>query len=379
MAENNNNTDIYTEEPEVQNSGLTPLADGFPRYRQIYEHLLRDITSGKLKPGDRIPSETELCAAFKVSRITSKKALEMLTESHLISRQRGKGSFVAGPLTQEELRKNPAAFRVIAFLISAFNDSFGNRLLHSVEAACEALGFHLILKFTHESPVEEEKALRSLDDKNVAGILMVPVHGEYYNAEILRQVLKKRPLVFVDRKMWGLPVPSVSSDCTAASEMAVKRLLEKGHRNIAFFSGNVLHTSTVEDRQQGYFKAFSAFGISPNPDHICDKLSSADNFNIMLRHLSDHPEISAGFTTEFEIAMLVKRVLAKLGKKRIDKFDLVTFDRPDYAVYFPEITCLRQDEEAIGRQAVKILHRIIQGEPSESIGDIKIPVEIVQG
>ena len=362
--------DVDTQSPDpVVNRHL----ELFPRYRQIYEYLFQEISSGKLKPGNRMPSEKELCSAFGVSRITSKKALEMLTENHLISRQRGKGSFVVAA------QQNSSSFRTIALLISSFNDFFGNRLICSMETACEALGYHLILKLTHESTTEEEKALRALEDENVAGILMIPVHGEYYNAEILRQILNNRPLVFVDRKMQGLPVPSVSTDCVSASRKAVCRLLEQGHRNIAFYSGPVIHSSTVEDRQQGFVKAFTDSGVPLNPAFICAPLPSLDSLDIITRHLSEHPEISGAFTSEFEIALLVKRATAALGRRIPHDFALTTFDWSGFTAEFPEITCLRQDEDSIGRQAVEILHRIIQGEPSKSIGDILVPAELIPG
>jgi DNA-binding LacI/PurR family transcriptional regulator len=332
-----------------------------------------------LKPGDRIPSEKELCETFNVSRITSKKALEMLAEHHLIARQRGKGSFVAGTPEPAEPAKSAAKFRTIAFLLSAFNDAFGTRLVCSVEAACDALGYHLILKRTRESPEEEEKALRSLDNERVSGILMVPVHGEYYNAEILRQILDKRPLVFVDRKMRGLPVPSVSTDCVAASEQAVQHLFSLGHRNIAFYSGPVIHTSTVEDRRQGFAKAFADRGIPLDPACVCPDLSSLDDIAMIIRHLSEHPQISAAFTTEFEIALLLKNALAAMGRHIPRDFSLITFDHPAYAAEFPAFTHLRQDEDAIGKQAMEALHRIIEGNPGAPIDDILVPAELVHG
>jgi DNA-binding LacI/PurR family transcriptional regulator len=369
------NDNITTE----QFPGENLYNEEFPRYRKIYEYMLKEISSGKLKPGSRIPSEKELCSIFEVSRITSKKALDMLAEDRLIVRCRGRGSFVNGGSAPAVTHKNIGSFRAIAFLISAFNDSFGNRLICSVEAACEELGYHLIVKLTDESQEKEEQALRAMDDKNVAGILMVPVHGEHYNVEILRQILNKRPLVFVDRKMRGLPVPSVSTDCIAASEMAVRGLLGQGHRDIAFFSGSVMRTSTVEDRRQGFVRAFAGSGIPLNSDNICDALPSLNSLDMIASHLSAHPEISAAFTSEFEIALLVKKALAGMGRQIPRDFSLVTFDHPDYAAEFPEFSCLKQNEDAIGRQAVEILCRIIRGEPGQFIGDVHIPADLICG
>ncbi|MCL2192864.1 MAG: GntR family transcriptional regulator [Treponema sp.] len=357
--------------------GLAQDSQGIPRYWQIYEHLLNEISTGKLNVGEQIPSEKELCETFQVSRITSKKAMEMLATNNFISRQRGKGSFVVETPASMELRKKGASFRVIAFLLSTLDDFFGKRLLCSVQAACEALGYQMILKLTHESPAEEEKALRALDNENVVGILMIPTQGEHYNAEILQQILKKRPLVFVDRKMWGLPVSSVTTDNIAASEAAVKGLLEKGHRNIAFYSGPLVHASTLKDRLDGFTKAFANTGFSLNPAYVCDTLHSGNDLDVIVRHLSDHPEITAAFATEFRIALMVKKAFAALGRSLSPDFALLTFDHPGYEDEFPEFTCLQQNEDEIGRQAVEILHRIIQGESDLPVEDILIPADML--
>src|SRR5690625_3342658 len=70
------------------------MAKDIPLYEKIYKDLLEKITEGEFKYGDRVPSEKELAKKFNVSRITSKKALDILAEYKVIERIRGKGSFV---------------------------------------------------------------------------------------------------------------------------------------------------------------------------------------------------------------------------------------------------------------------------------------------
>ena len=362
---------------------LIPYAEALPRYRYIYECLVREISTENLKPGDRIPSEKEICEKFNVSRITSKKALEMLVANNLISRQRGKGTFVVETPDSLDLNRKTASFRAIALLIPTFDDFFGNSLIHSIQVACEALGYHFILKLTYESPDEEVKTLRALNNDHVSGILMMPARGEHYNTEILRQVLNNRPLVFIDRKMWGLPVPSVSTDNVAAAEMGTKYLLEKGHRHIAYFSGPMTDTSTLKDRQRGFIQAFANAGIPLNPDYTCNvKLPYRNNLDVFVKHLSDYPEITAVFAAEFNIALQITKALAIVStqakrKNAAQDFSILTFDYPGYTAGFPEIIFLKQDEKAIGKQAVEVLHRIIEGEESQNISDILFPVDMV--
>lgn len=74
-----------------------------PLHHQITLLLRRQISSGELKPGDMIPSESQLCSQYNVSRTTVRQALNQLVEENLIIRRRGKGSFVASPKLRRSL------------------------------------------------------------------------------------------------------------------------------------------------------------------------------------------------------------------------------------------------------------------------------------
>jgi DNA-binding LacI/PurR family transcriptional regulator len=363
-----------------------------PFYKHIYDFLLGGIKAGKLLPGDRIPSEKELCEQFSVSRITSKRALELLTEQGYITRFPGRGSFVAKK--SPEAKNLPRGSRAIGFVISDFSDNFGTRLLFTIESVCRELGYYLILKRSMDSVTEEAKAIASLTALGVDGLLVLPIHGEYYNEEILKLILEKKPLAFVDRKMRGLSAPSFSTDNIAAARAGAEYLLGLGHRSIGFYSGPIKNTSTVEDRRHGFIDAYAGNSIPINEQFFCANLISSWTYPFSDRqhviqdiervktHLSAYPEISAAFAAEYNMALIINAAAEQLGRKVPGDLSILTFDSSPSITGTSRFTHLRQDEESIGRKAVEALDTMIRGRTEDGVpqlGDTVFPATLVPG
>ena len=61
-------------------------APGLPLYESLYRYIRDDILSGKLSPGEKLPSKRTLCTNLKVSKITVEGASnELLSEGYIRS------------------------------------------------------------------------------------------------------------------------------------------------------------------------------------------------------------------------------------------------------------------------------------------------------
>lgn len=74
-----------------------------PLWHQIAERLRTAIELGEFRPGEALPSESEINARFAVSRTTARTSLDRLKEDGLISRRSGKGSIVLAPRVDQPL------------------------------------------------------------------------------------------------------------------------------------------------------------------------------------------------------------------------------------------------------------------------------------
>lgn len=131
---------------------MARAAERVPLYEQVKQHVLELIDSGKWGDENRLPSENELVAQLKVSRMTVNRALRELTKEGHVERISGVGTFIANrrleshPLTIQNIAKEISdrghvheskvlalePVRAAAEISMLFNIAVGSRLFHSL-------------------------------------------------------------------------------------------------------------------------------------------------------------------------------------------------------------------------------------------------------
>lgn len=109
--------DMATNDGHLRAANHVISAVPAPLYQQIYSIISDAITSGQLKPGDRLPTERSLCERFGVARATARRALRRLAEEGVIDATVGRGSFVIAT----RLAEPPNALMSFTELASARN------------------------------------------------------------------------------------------------------------------------------------------------------------------------------------------------------------------------------------------------------------------
>lgn len=87
---------IEMEKNPVLLSTLSQESD-IPLYSQLVSIVKRNISAGTLTTGDLLPSESELCRTFDISRSTVRQAIGALENEGLVVRKQGRGTYVAEP------------------------------------------------------------------------------------------------------------------------------------------------------------------------------------------------------------------------------------------------------------------------------------------
>jgi len=354
-------------------------------YERLYAYVVDEIRKGALRSGDRVPSEKELARTHGVSRITSMRALQDLERAGIVDRIRGKGTFVARDAQRLAVpdgehrppRRDRRSTSQLAFLLPEVSLAYGLDMLRAVEKRAGEAGFSMVLTRTRGLQDHEERAIdRLVRSRAVDGLIVFPVNGEFYNASLLRVALEGYPLVLVDRYLKGIAATAVYTDNAAAAKDLTGYVLDRGCDSVAFVSSHPEHTSSIEDRLDGFRTAFSERGRGLDGQHLLTNLTGvipsagagtpADH-EALEEFVKQHRSIKGFVASEYWMALLLHDSLRRL--RRLAQTMVVCFDSPREPLFEPRFTHVEQDEGEIGCRAVDLLLAQIEGRttPSQSI------------
>lgn len=110
-------------------------------HERIRAQIEAAIMAGALRPGDRIPTETELMATYACARMTVNKALSALAGAGMIERRKRAGSFVARPRAQSMVLDVPDLAAAMAARGQSYRWELASRAVSAPDRAqAEALG-----------------------------------------------------------------------------------------------------------------------------------------------------------------------------------------------------------------------------------------------
>ena len=76
------------------------------KYYRLMEYLRDEMLSGRIMPGEKIPSENELASKFSLSRHTVRKSIALLVNEGLLYTEHGRGTFNSGLLRKSRDSRN---------------------------------------------------------------------------------------------------------------------------------------------------------------------------------------------------------------------------------------------------------------------------------
>lgn len=136
-----------------------------PIYQIIEQDLRLAILEGRLKQGDMIPSETELCNEYGVARMTVRQAINNLLIDGYIYKHKGRGTFVT--FNKKEIKKQDSSFLSFTDEMKLLDAPVTTQLLHFEERVADEI-IAIRLQINVGDPIYYIERLRTSEDLPVA-------------------------------------------------------------------------------------------------------------------------------------------------------------------------------------------------------------------
>jgi GntR family transcriptional regulator, arabinose operon transcriptional repressor len=324
-----------------------------PKYQQVYTALRREIQSGRLKKGDRLPSEAELVRTFGASRITVGRAVRDLQAAGLVERRAGSGTYVKSPQTARALS--------FGLLIPDLGETEIFEPICQGMMASPIAREHALIWGSPAGASKEERAwqlCRQYIDRGVSGVFFAPLEGASDSHDINQRIGRsldeaRIPVILLDRTV--VPYPGrghhdlVGIDNRRAGYVITEHVLRLESRRIAFMAMPSA-AATVDAREAGYREALYTWD-RPIERSLVHRLDPSDTSAVeaVLRAESPDAIVCANDRT----ASRLIPTLLRLGRKVPDAVRVVGIDDLEYAKLLPvPLTTLRQPTRQIGDAAL---------------------------
>lgn len=158
-------------------------------------------------------------------------------------------------------------------------------------------------------------------------------------------------------------------DYVQAAYEAVKKLIDNGHKRIAFVSGPFTSTINKEHKFVGYQKALEEAGIALDDNLVLAAEDSYDSGMEDFTHaneLADPP--TAYFTGSDELAIGIIHAAQDVGKSVPDDIEVISFENSKLArMVRPQLTSMVLPLYDIGAVSMRLLTKIMNKEQTEQL------------
>lgn len=235
---------------------------------------------------------------------------------------------------------------------------------------------YYILLTTVDQDFNKKCIPRFLLERNVDGVILAGRVPDGLISHVLQMDL---PLIFIDYFPTNGNYPAVLIDNNLGARLAMKHLIDKGHRQIAFIGGDISHPS-IHDRYLGYKQSLEEAGIPFNENLVVvdeEYPGDKNGYSAMCKLRKRKAAVTAIFAANDAMAFGCMKCLKEKGIKVPDQMALVGFDDVDVSWQMdPQLTTIRVNKEDMGALAVKNLVDLISSH-KKSLGKILVPVELV--
>lgn len=252
-----------------------------------------------------------------------------------------------------------------------FQNSFYGEVLGSIEYYARQQGYHILISATDAN----ESYLTLAKKRNLDGIIVIGMYPDDFYQQMKKTHI---PIVLIDSYCNDHYYHNIRIDDAYGSYLATRYMLENGHRDIAFFSGQLKENGVMKKRLLGYQQALQEFALPYRREHVFEGQIDYGSGIDLARQLLAAGLPATGIVAAADIlAIGAIKGLFEAGKYVPRDYSVIGFDDAEIAQYMtPGLTTIRQQISLKGQKAVELLLKHIQ-DPTLPKQEEILPLQLV--
>lgn len=353
-----------------------------PLYMQLKQVIISDLEKGVLIPGCIMKTEHDICETYGISRYPVRQALKELESEGILTRTRGKGTFVNKELPLTKIKQKD---KTLGLILGNLRAEFEADILSGFERQARKKGYQTNISATDWSPSVELECIEMMLNSNIFSVTLFPSEDSLLPQEL--ESLKNRGLhiSLLDRNCGIEELDYIGSDNLGGAYSAVRHLAMKGFQNVACVS-MIEDVSSINERIEGYLKAVDDYDLNAlthiNIEENLNKYpySTRRFFVEKLRDelLEQKGSFPAGiFAVNDSAALQCLNILTQEGYVIGKDVGIVGFDNAVHSEYSnTPLTSVAQNGLLIGSKAADIAIDKIEGKTTQ-IFKIHLPTQLI--
>ena len=263
----------------------------------------------------------------------------------------------------------------LALILGDVMNPFWGLVIEGAQQVARDAGFRIILCNTGNSFSEQREYLELVVERQVDGILLVPLPNSLSVIEWVQQ--RNIPIVMVDSRVPGIEVDTVRCDSETGAYQLTQLLINLGHERIAVLNGP-REVTTMQDRVRGYRRALREAGLQHYEHIYYGPFDGAGGYQMAQRALTADPSLTALFATSNYLGYGALRYVRNHGWQVPEDITIASFDElPPEMNFDPFFTLVSQPALEMGRRAAELLIARLNGEEMGGAQEVLLPTEII--
>ena len=266
--------------------------------------------------------------------------------------------YTPNPLAMGLLRQQT---KMIGVIVPDIVTHFYSSIISGIEEIAKENGYFIIIASSNESLEKEKESVNNLLKSRIEG-LIVCISQQTNSFEHFEHLIQNEiPLVFFDRVVESLAVPSVTVDGADAAKNVTRHFYENSCRRIAYISGPD-HLNISKHRKAGYLMGLKECGLKFNSEYLVECNLNTEEATLATRKLLSLKQIpDAIFGINDTIAFAAMKEIKKHKLKIPDDIALVGFtDEFHSTVVEPALTSVTHPMLQMGREAARLFFESIE-------------------